>query len=167
MSYNFNAGLDSWCYAGEIPPYDEPLSDSTGGHLGLSPDGSPTCFSYWLSPDVLVNDNTLYRARFEASSSVTYPDDVVEFRARANQKGAWQAWDRVVTSNNQQAPSASEWKTYDVIFDPQVTGYAVPDGVPDDVMVFSFDIMSFNPADDLNSWLYLESMTLEEITLNP
>ncbi|MCD6385331.1 hypothetical protein J7M23_06095, partial [Candidatus Sumerlaeota bacterium] len=89
------------------------------------------------------------------------PDDVVQFRLRVNQKGSWQGWNRVVNSYNQQSPSASEWKTYDVIFSPNVTGTS------DNLAVFSFDIMSFDPNDDVASWLFIESVQLDEISISP
>ncbi|MCD6386114.1 right-handed parallel beta-helix repeat-containing protein [Candidatus Sumerlaeota bacterium] len=160
MHYDFTTGNEGWQFAGEISPYDEPAALSTTGHLGLSPEGSANCFSYWYSPDVSIEDGKVYRARFELSSDVTNPDDAVQFRLRVSQKGAWQGWVRVVNSYDQQSPSATEWKTYDVIFNPNVTG------TTDNLAVFSFGIISLCPADDLNSWLYLERVSLDEISLS-
>ena len=94
-------------------------------------------------------------------SSATDPNDTVQFRLRVNQRDSWQAWSRIVASYNGQAPSTSNDKTYNVFFDPKVMG------TTDDLAIFSVDIMSFDPADATDSWLYLESMKLEEITLNP
>ena len=37
-------------------------------------------------------------------------------------------------------------------------------GTTDNIVVFSFDIMRFEPSDDLYSWLYLESRSLDEIS---
>ncbi|MCD6386428.1 hypothetical protein J7M23_11720 [Candidatus Sumerlaeota bacterium] len=161
LSYNFRSGTDGWQFAGAVSPYDEPITSTTGGHLGLSADGSTNCFSYWYSPDISIEDGKIYRAQFEMSSDVTDPDSAVQFRLRVNQKGSWQGWNRVVNSYNQQAPSASEWKTYDVIFNPNVTDTS------DNFAVFSFDILSFDPGDDTNSWLYLESVLLSEVTISP
>ncbi|MCD6386676.1 hypothetical protein J7M23_12995 [Candidatus Sumerlaeota bacterium] len=138
-----------------------PTTTSGGSYLGLSPNGSTNCFSYWFSPDVSIEDGRLYRARFETRSSVRNPDDAVQFRLRVNQKGSWQGWNRVVNSYNQQAPSASEWKTYDVFFNPNVTDTS------DNLAVFSFDILSFSPADATTSWLFLESLRLEQVTITP
>ena len=121
---------------------------------------SRNCFSYWVSPGNSIEDAKVYRARFEMKSSVTNPDDAVQFRLRVNQLGSWQAWDRGVNSNMGQAPSTVS-KTYDVIFDPNVTD------TTDNAAIFSFDIMSFDAGDDVSSWLYLESAILEEITISP
>ena len=94
-------------------------------------------------------------------SSVTDADDAVQFRLRVNQKGSWQAWDRTVNSNYQQGPSDNEEKIYAVIFNPNVMD------IDDGAAVFAFDIMSFDPTDDVTSWLYLQSITLEEVIITP
>lgn len=161
LSYDFESGSEGWQFAGTIPPYDEPRTNYDAGHIGLSPDGSTNCFSYWYSPDVNISDGRLYRARFELSSSETYANDSVQCRLRVNQKGAWQGWERVVNSNYYQSPSQSEWKTYSVLFSPKVTDTS------DNLAVLSFDIMSFDPNDATTSWLYLESVQIEEITVVP
>lgn len=161
LNYDFTTGSEGWTFAGKIPTFDEPTTTSAGGHLGLNPDGSLNCFSYWFSPDESIENAQTYRALFTVSSSVTNTDDAVQFRLRVNQKSSWQEWERVVNSYNLQAPSTSEWKTYDVIFEPNVTG------LTDENAVFSFDIMSFDPYDDENSWLYLESMSLEKVSISP
>ncbi|MCD6385043.1 hypothetical protein J7M23_04620, partial [Candidatus Sumerlaeota bacterium] len=66
-----------------------------------------------------------------------------------------------INSNNQQAPSSTEWKTYDLFFNPDVTGSS------DNQVIFSFDILSFDPADDTSSWLYLENVIVEEVFITP
>ncbi len=161
QEYTFDSGSEGWLYQGLVPPYDEPTSSTTGGHLGLSPAGSWFCFSYWESPENILASNKVYRALFELSSSVSNNDDAVQFRLRINQKGAWQSWDRVVNSKHLHAPSNIDWKTYQVLFDPIITG------AEDDDIIFNFDIMSFDTFDDIYSWLYLESFTLEDITISP
>ena len=161
LEYTFSGGNQGWTYAGTIPPYDTPLSRDTGGHLGLNPDGSTNAFSYWLSPDVPLEHDTLYRAHFEMSSSATGMDIAVQFRLRVNQKGSWQAWNRIVNSNLGQAPTSSGAKIYSVLFNPMVTG------TDDNAVVFNFDIMSFDWTDDTFSWLYLESTDLDKISFSP
>lgn len=161
LRYEFDSGAEGWQFAGEISPYDEPLSSDAGGHLALSPGGSVNCFSFWYSPDVAIQNGKTYLAQFELTSSVANEDDAVQFRTRINQKGSWQGWSRVVNSYNQQAPSDSIAKTYDVFFDVNVTG------VTDNIATLSFDIMSFDPADNTNSVLYLESVILSQITISP
>jgi hypothetical protein len=148
-----------WIYAGTIPPYDEPNTSSFPP--ALNPHNSLNCFSFWYSPDITVEDIKIYRARFNVGSSVTDPDDAVQFRLRVNQKGSWQAWDRVVVSNMGQAPSADAAKTYSVLFDPRVSGSS------DNVASLAFDIMSFDITDDVDSWLYLESVQVHEVNVAP
>ncbi|MCX7767360.1 MAG: hypothetical protein N2246_11710, partial [Candidatus Sumerlaeia bacterium] len=80
---------------------------------------------------------------------------------RINQKGAWSAWNRIVNSYLLNAPSATETKIYEQILNPVVT-YA-----GDDQILLSIDIMSFDWADDRSSWILLDSVKLEEVTITP
>lgn len=159
--YDFASSTQGWGYAGQIPPYDEPTTSTSGGQLGLNPNGSVNCFSFWVSPDITIQQGTAYQAQFTMKSSVANPDSAVQFRLRVNQLGSWQAWARGVNSFNQQAPSNTQPKTYEVIFNPDVTGSG------DSLVKLSFDIMSFDPSDDTSSWLYLDSAVLQEVTINP
>jgi hypothetical protein len=155
VQHEFTGTEDGWTFAGPIPGFDEPMSASGGTSLGLMANASQNSFSYWMSPDLTISDGTLYRARFEVGSLATDADLSVQFRLRTNQKGSWQAWDRIVSSFNQQAPPPTF--IYYVIFDPTVTGTG------DDLAVFSFDIMSFDWNDDATAWLFLESFALDEL----
>ncbi len=162
VSYSFDSGAEGWNYSGAVPPYDEPTTSTLDSRLGLNPDGSSNCFAYWFSPDISIEAGKNYRATFGISSSVLIPDDSPQLRVRVNQKGAWQAWNRIVNSNNSQGPLSDPVKTYQIILDPAVTGPAA-----DDILNLSFDIMSFDAADDTSAWLYLNEALVEEITLTP
>jgi hypothetical protein len=160
-SYDFSSGADGWIFKGTIAGYDTPLSAISTGVIGLSPVGSTNCFSFWESPDLPLTDGYQYRATWQMGSSAPNADLSVQFRLRVNQKGSWQAWDRGVNSFYQNAPAAGSPKMYHIFFDTNVTGSG------DDMGVMSFDIMSFDPADDLNSWILLDSVLVESITLAP
>lgn len=159
--YTFGSGNDGWTFMGRVDPFDEPLTTETMGSIGLNPNGSVNCFSYWYSPDIPIENNKAYRARWKVKSSATNADNCVQFRLRANQKGSWCAWTRTVNSYLQNAPSSSESKKYELFITPTVTGSS------DDDIVLSFDILSFDPSDDTNSWIYLDSLLLEEATIVP
>jgi hypothetical protein len=162
VTYEFDGGTsDSWAFAGLIDPYDIPLTHSSNGHIGLSPDSSTNCFSYWSSPDITVNDDTLYVATFNLSSSVIDSDNALQFRLRINQKGSWQSWDRVINSNGNISPTILDWKDYEVFFNPAVMNTL------DEKVILSFDILSFNNEDDTDSWLFLESLALNSVTVEP
>jgi hypothetical protein len=75
---------------------------------------------------------------------------------RVNQKGSWSAWDNIINSNLSHGPSISTPKTYELYFKPTVTGPA------DEKILFSFDILSFDINDDVNSHLFLDAVILEE-----
>ncbi|MCX7765490.1 MAG: hypothetical protein N2246_02135 [Candidatus Sumerlaeia bacterium] len=138
-----------------------PASAWAPGLLGLSPQGSRNCFSFWLSPDVPVENQKLYRSRWLVGSTVPSPDDAVQFRLRVNQRGAWAGWDRVVNSYLANAPAVDNSKLYDLYFKPRVTG------TEDNRVIFSFDIASFAWEDDANAWSLLEELVMEEIGLTP
>ncbi|MCD6384488.1 hypothetical protein J7M23_01805 [Candidatus Sumerlaeota bacterium] len=158
--YTFSSTAEGWQFAGQIPPYDAPNTTSGSGRIGLSANGSTNCFSYWYSPDVQVEDGKVYRARWTVGSSAA-TNSAVSFRLRVNQKGSWRAWETSVNSNLGHAPSSGSSKDYDLYFSPTVTGTS------DDDALFSFDIMSFDPADNEYSWLYLQELRVEEVSVTP
>ncbi|MCD6385149.1 hypothetical protein J7M23_05160, partial [Candidatus Sumerlaeota bacterium] len=151
IHYTFDEPVD-WMYKGETNDFDVPTSESTGGHLGMNPAGSTYAFSYWYSPDVTIPCGRYYRSTWTLSSSVSDPDLCIPFRLRVNQKQSWQGWSRYVDSRGFVAPTQFEWKNYALFFNPVEL---VPG---DDVFVFSFDSMSFDPGNDVNSWIYLEEL---------
>ncbi len=159
--YTFDSGTDGWTFTGGILGFTIPSSTVSGGHIGLTAAGSNNCFGYWTSPYVTISNGKNYRSRWLVSSSTTDPNQTVQFRLRLNQPGTWAAWERVINSNLGMAPSSSSHKLYNLLFDPVVTGSS------DDKVNFSFDILSFDPMDDENSWIYLEEFLLEEVTVTP
>ncbi len=140
IHYTFDSGEEGWQFAGKITLFYMPQSNTGAGKLGLSPAGSTNCFSYWYSQGIQLlpfkTDENLYRARWFIGSSLTNPDSAVQFRLRANQIGAWSAWDRVVNSYLNNAPSSEIPKVYPVFFNPRITGSE------DNQVIFSYDIMS-------------------------
>ncbi len=156
--FTFEEGEEGWTFSGKISPFDEAAGNWEIGHLTLNALGSTNCFGYWFSPDVAVEGGKLYCARWTVGSDASEPDKTVSFRLRINQRGSWAGWDRVVNSYLEQAPSAGNPKTYNLYFDPVVTG------VNDDhLVIFSFDLTSFEISDDANSWLYLEELVVEDL----
>ncbi len=159
--YDFDTGKQGWVFHGKVGTFDPATGKWENGCLCLSAGGSSNAFSYWSSPAVTITDGTLYRATWQVGSSVSDADKAVQFRLRVNQRGSWQAWERIVNSFKQQAPCALQAKSYDVFFNPLVTG------TDDDDIVLSFDILSFETNDDTSSWLYLDSVNIEEVSLSP
>jgi hypothetical protein len=161
LRYDFTYGAEGWIFEGSVWPFDRPQAAIVPGGIGISPDGSAYSYSYWWSSDIPVENDKIYRVRWKIESDVANPDDAVEFRVRANQTGAWSAWNRTVNSFLQASPSAANPKTYDIFLTPVVTG------AYDDRMILCLDVMSFDPTDDVSSWLYLDSVRVEEITVGP
>lgn len=156
-SYDFTDSDDSWQFAGEISPFDTPLTTWQGVHLGLNTQGSTNCFSFFSSPEVQIENWKLYRARWAVGSSVTDPDLAVQLFLRINQRSDWAAWDRIVNSFLMNDPSVGNNKVYDVFFNPKVTRTA------DNKVLFSFDFLNLDWNDDSNSWLYLEELTAQVV----
>ncbi|MCX7766267.1 MAG: hypothetical protein N2246_06145 [Candidatus Sumerlaeia bacterium] len=161
-NYDFSSSSEGWLFAGKISNYDPPASIIAPGRIGLNPQGSANCFSYWSSPDIEVQNGKLYRLHWEIESSVLNPDDAVQFRLRANQRGTWSGWNRIVNSYLQNAPAWGYPKFYDVFINPSVSGIA-----DDNQIILSFDILSFDSSDDLFSWDLLNAVSIEEVFLNP
>ncbi len=159
--YSFESDAEGWLFQGEVAPYDTPNSLVSNGTIGLSPQDSWYCFSYMYSPDFTIDDGKTYRAVWTLASDTPTTGTCPQFRLRANQKATWSSWNRVVSSNLGNAPWSAEDKEYSLFFDPGVSGSS------DDKMVFSFDLMSFAPDDDLNAEVYLDNVLIEEITIQP
>lgn len=157
--FTFDTSVEEWQFAGYLPPFTQPISNTSSSRLGLNADGSSNCFSYWMSPNITIEDDVLYRSRWYVTSTATNPDGAVDFRLRINQKTSWQCWTRNVNSYHHQSPSSTSPKWYDVLFSPSVLGNG------DNAVVASFDIMSFNPNNDMTSWIAIDELILEKATM--
>ena len=161
VHYTFDNDLEGWVYAGYINPFAEPVSGYETSRVALSPDGSTNAFSYWLSPDITVEKDKAYRARFNICSSVSDPADAIDFQLRCVQPGVWRSWvTGVFLGDASIYPSATDPRTFDLYIFPQTDN-------PTDTIQLTFDLLSFNVSKDTNSWVYLEDVIVEEITLNP
>lgn len=155
-AYDFESGLEGWAFRGQVIPFESAVSADSGGHIGISPQGSAYCFGFWDSPPIQLETGKEYRVRWRISSSVNDPDRTLEFRLRANQQSNWRCWTTGVMSLGSAAPSSTNPKTYDLGI--------IPQGTTTDTVRLSFDLIGFRPEDDLSSWIYLEDVTLQEIT---
>jgi len=161
VNYGCDLGADGWSFSGRVAPYDAMVTSTGQSRLGLTPAGSLKAFSYWYSPDIGVQNARTYRASFGLISSNADHNETLQFRMRVNQRNSWQSWERVVNSYNQQAPSNGSIRYYYVDFDPTVTG------TTDNKVFMSWDLMSFDPSDNENSWLYMTDAKVQQITIEP
>lgn len=161
--FTFDSGAEGWQFAGTIPPFTQPATTIAGGVLGLSPAGSNNSFSYWYSPPIQLladsKNSTIYRSTWSIGSTATEPNKTVQFRLRVNQQGAWSAWDRVVNSYLSIAPLLNISKNYTVFFEPSITGTN-----NDNTALFSFDILSFDITDDMNSWIFIDELMVDKVS---
>ncbi|MCX7765705.1 MAG: hypothetical protein N2246_03245 [Candidatus Sumerlaeia bacterium] len=159
-NFTFTNDSEGWWFAGAIPPFSMPSAIFEAGHVGLSPQGATNCFSYWSSPQLQVEQGKIYRTRWRIESDATNPDITLDFRLRCNQLSNWRFWDTGVYSYNLSAPSAGNPRVYDCIIFPQMQ-------TPTDIIQLSFDILSFDPLNALNSWIYLDEVSIDEVTITP
>lgn len=159
LCFDFDTGMQGWNFAGRVASFNEPNSKWEIGQLGLSPAGSVNCFSYLGSPEIILEKDKVYRASWQVSSTVNVADDAVDFRLRANQLGNWRYWATNVISLNDAAPT-TQTKTYDLIILPEMESTT-------DSIVLSFDLVGFDPANDLQSWLYLDQVSMDEVSIAP
>ncbi len=152
--------VKGWWFAGAIPPFNMPSANYEPGRLGLSPQGATSCFSYWSSPQLQVLKDKVYRTRWHIESSANHPDATIDFRLRCNQLSNWRFWDTGVYSYNLSAPSVGTPQFYDCIIFPQMQ-------TPNDIIQLSFDILGFDPLNDLNSWIYFNEVAIDEVTITP
>ncbi len=159
--YSFNNYIEGWEFQGKIGDFNEPVPVVLPGQIGLSPNGSPYCFSYWLSPEIEVEKDRVYLVSWQVSSSTTDPDRVVDFRLRCNQTSNLRAWvTGTYFSTGAAYPAGGVPRTYQLIILPQMS-------TESDTVRLAFDIMSLDRANDLNSFIYLEEVTIQEYVIQP
>lgn len=151
----FVSGADGWTAVNSIPPFDAALSVDTGDHLGLSPNGSALSFAFWSSPQITLVRGKSYRAFFAVKTSETNPDNALCFRMRCNQASSNRSWVANCDSVQGTSPTDTVTKFYVLDFVPEFTD-------PTEKVSFGFDMMSFNPFDNLMGWVYLEGFILVE-----
>jgi len=160
-TFNFDTGADGWVFSGKIGPFDPPAQTSAGGHLGLSPAGLSFCFGFWDSPEIQVQNGVTYRAAFSLTSSLSTGELVPACRLRVNQRNFYGSTARYIISGGDGggAPITTP-RSYNVLFTPLLS-------TNDGAVTLSFDICNFGPFDDANAWIYLESVTIEEVSVSP
>ncbi len=159
--FDFLDYSQGWSFVSTPDTFDPAKPGIETDRLSLSPMGSTTCFSSWLSPEMAIEDDTVYLARWTVGSSQTDANKTVQFRLRVNQKGSWQAWENTVSSYLSRAPSYAQSKQYDILFHPRVQGSE------DDTIQCAFDLLSFSWDDDLYSSVRLDELEVEEVTMTP
>jgi hypothetical protein len=153
IQYGFDTGAEGWDFSGKVANLDQPSSTALGEHIGLSPDGSANSFSYWQSPGVFIERGKAYRARCTAGTNAVDLNRAPDFRIRANAEGTWQYWDTGVC-------------TFDTGSTKSVELFMLPElQATSGTMAVNLDLTSFNPQDDLSSWIYLENVRLDIITV--
>jgi hypothetical protein len=123
--------------------------------------GSSCCFGYWGSPEIGVRNGVTYKATFSVASSLSTGESVPECRLRFYQVNGYGSATREIISGGDGggAPTTTP-RSYDLLFTPLLSA-------AEGTVTLSFDILNFDPNDDANAWLYLESVTVEEVSVSP
>lgn len=160
-TFNFASDTQGWKYAGKIEPYIEPMKREPPPGLGLSPAGSSNSYSYWLSPDIIVQKDKIYRARFRVSTSVSDPVEALDFNLRCLQPANHRSWiTGTYFSNYSVYPIHNTPRDFDLIIFPQLAS-------PTDKIQLAFDLLSFDNLKDTHSLIYLHEVELQEIQILP
>lgn len=150
------------CWEQKTAPgiFDEPefgFDPSDGGAITLSPGGSAQAYGYWCSrcPVTCLDPERTYFVRFQVRSSLSGEgrDQVPSFRVRVNESDfqgcAYTHYTSKVPSDRM--PTVEGPTQYYVSFQPD-------ESMASRGLILSFDLLSFDPTDDLNAVLYLEEV---------
>jgi hypothetical protein len=135
---------------------------AASGVLGLTPDGSTNCFSFWEYSGFNVAENGFYRARFTVGSTVSNPDDAVSFRLRATRVRGYLSLSTPVNSYAGVGPSAGNSKDYDVFIAPTGFAESIKD-ITGPEMGLAFDITSFDMTDDCECYMFLDEVVVQQV----
>lgn len=143
--------------AAEFTPAVFGFDPSNGGAITLSPGGKNFAYGYWGSccPVVCMDASKTYYVRFQVRSSlnVEQRDRVPSFRCRLNStnyQGCTYAHLNSKESANRM-PTQTQPVDYWVCFQPDAT-------MQNQGLLASFDLVAFDPADDLEAILYLDEV---------
>jgi len=158
--FTFADGPEGWALFGS-DSFDAPASTKYGYHLGLSPGGSTNCYGYWGSPFIAFDHKKTYRALFIMTSDQTDPKKVPSFRLRVNSGNNQTVAMLVVNSfDDGDSSPTTDPRTYGLVF-------SLPASSSTRGFSISFDIVNIGSDDDTSSWIYLESVEIQEVTVSP
>lgn len=149
----FESQTECWNFVSVPAAFAVPNSTRTDGALSLSPGGSAAAFGYWTSPPLDVVANGVYAIKWTLRST-TSKDRCPQFRVRVNDYGGRDSIFRAVESKGagEDSPDGTDRVYY--------LAYDVPTGVTQ--ITLSFDLLSFDSTDDLNS-----QVELREVSITP
>jgi parallel beta-helix repeat protein len=154
----FEPGSEGWQFRTAYPSFSAPFSSLAAGQLRLRSVVGNT-FGYWESPTsmTVALENYVYRFRYHVLTDQPDATKVPGLRIRANNENFQVSAFVSVDSNGDAANSpATTAKPYDLYYLPFQGEASTPSGQMN--VLSSFDLLNFNPLDDPNAALTLETV---------
>ncbi len=153
-SNSFDNTGDAWeeVRAG-VSSFDDPTFDATGGSLKLSPNGSSSCFGFYRSPRIFVDGGSTIEILWTVRST-TDSADCPQFRMRVNETGFRNSNFMAIESTSGGIAPGTEPVQYKQTYHvPSVSAR----------VELAFDILSFNPLDDVDATIELMDVTVRTV----
>ena len=157
VRYDFVNVPQGWESTTQVGSFNECIAEYQDDRLGLCPSGNMDAFGYWKSPEIEVSKDKIYRAEFYVDSSLEDTSKCLDFRLRCMQASNWRCWSTGTLYSAKSIYPRSGWAArFDIIIFPQME-------TPTDTLQFFFDLIAFDTTKDLNFWIYLERLILDEV----
>lgn len=150
---DFTESDHDWTFH-DVPGVFDSAAYSRDGGLTLSPAGSAACFSWWESPVFPVSQEQDIRIHWKVRANSFFPAACPSFRLRVNSYTLTDSTLKAIESIRSGDDSPDPLAIYTL-------DYRVPPTV--NAVMLSFDLLSFQAVDDLNSTLILERVWIEPI----
>ncbi|MCX7767167.1 MAG: hypothetical protein N2246_10730, partial [Candidatus Sumerlaeia bacterium] len=161
--WDFSLDTENWS-AVVVPPFNYPSAGYFMGHLVLQAYDNTNTFGFWTSPtdEIHLLADKLYRARFFVKTNVTNQMQVPGMRLRVNTQQFWASFEKIIESRGDGAMSPNTTgRIYDLYFYPPQEAV----GSTTDGLIFSFDLMNFDPEDSIEGNLMLDYVQLDAFTI--
>jgi probable HAF family extracellular repeat protein len=154
--WDFKAEQNGWTAETSVAPF-EPAEEQwvMGTGYGIRAMGFP-CFAFLQSPEVTLREGRTYRLFVTISTTATTADAAPQIRLRAFQTTTNMSETLALDSQSGALPADSDGpRTYEYTITPQIAG-------PAQSFRFYLDYTFFDPFDEQDAWVYLESVLLAE-----
>ena len=150
----YEESAECWESLTALGGFDASSASVAEGALTLSPSGSANALGFWTSPPLTVEGGEILIITWNFITSAMR-ENCPQFRFRVNEGGFRHADIQAVESNGDGAmsPGAASPRQY-------IQTYQVPNFSTE--IRLAFDLLSFNPGDDLNAVVGLAEVEVEK-----
>ncbi len=161
-NYSFETGEENWGPGGAPIFFSTPQPIAADGVISLLSTTNTNTFGFWNSPTASIRyyANDLCCVRFRMTTDVPDSSRVPQIRLRMTAENLQQTDCLVVTSSGDGAFSPTpEGRDYDLYVVPQP-------GMDGEFARLAFDLLNFDPLDEPEATVSLESVTISRIPLS-